>query len=502
MAAADPEALERLLRELEAWPVAWTPGTLERAGVGDAEALREALRTNGLRTLLGEDAGGARAGRALARAAARIPSRSPERDLVRARETATTVLEILQGHGEAVRLGVAGALRAMAPRVGRIEIVATAHEPTALLDAFAAEQRVTAVVNRTDEAVEVALDDGALVHLTALPENGTAFVVRLLESVGPESHVEALVARARELGFAWPGREIAAVAALPPLEIEADLYAALDVPFVPPERRLALLPGAPEEDLLDARALAGVAGFHTDQAAGRFPLATMLEAALREGYRWALSIDCGPGLGAKSIDAAGIDRLRDERDALPGGDGEEPRHARGVVGARLAIDEGGLVAGAAELRAAEYVVGVAAGRTAGAHAGESLAFGTRLLAALASGELDALEHPRQTAAGTWGNAMDDWLPVLRSLSYRQIAFALLPNADSVLFPAGWGEAVRDLGVRVLLCADAYAPPQFDRLLATLGWARREGIPKAHILNALPTPPSRTSTRRASHPLRP
>ncbi len=195
----------------------------------------------------------------------------------------------------------------MAPRVEGVVLLATAHEPEALLEAFFTPPWITGARHPDLELGMGRVEDVPVV-LRVLPEDEAAFAAQQLWMTARQDHFAALVRAADARGLLldpnglWRGDERL------PLTTEVALYETLDLPYFPAELREGSDLQPPPTDLVEMADIRGVAGIHTDAGAGRHTLAQMAERAQREGYGWMVVAD-------ESVDTAqvqAIERLASE----------------------------------------------------------------------------------------------------------------------------------------------------------------------------------------------
>jgi DNA polymerase (family 10) len=165
-------------------------------------------------------------------------------------------------------------------------------------------------------AVVVASSDpeGEIARFGELPE-----IVSVVERDGARAlgvtvdgiPVELVVAPPSELGSALlraTGSEtyVAALGELPPAADEHEVYAALGVPYLPPELREAPYDGAPPL-LVDQTAVRGDLHVHTTWSDGKASVLEMAEAAIALGYEYLAicdhtrSVRVVPGLDAEDV---------------------------------------------------------------------------------------------------------------------------------------------------------------------------------------------------------
>lgn len=459
-----PAELDALLA-LEAWPAGLGAGVAAAEGWTDAEDVRQACRSNRVRDLLGGDE---RAQRALARALETVATGSPTRSLASARRSATRVLDHLQQDPHAVRLAVTGALRRMTPRVECIDLLATSDDPAALRTALR-EARFVASSTVEGDTVQARLVDGTEVTLRVLPEDAGRFVLAHVESTGPAAFVASLKTRAREQGLTWH-THLTGPHGNVHLETEVDLFAALDMAPVPPERREAVARGEAIGLPVEAADLRGLAALHSVGGAGRFPLATLADTAAAQGFSWLLVADSA---GGRDPTAAGS-RLAMQRDEASAwrrrrndvdDEHEAPVLPDVLLGVRVPLERG------AATPDADVVIGDATASEWPAAACD----------ALARHQVDVLAAPPRTAAGT--DDLDAWRLVVDAARGAGAALAFGGEATSAAPPPGLGALLVAAGVPVLLDADETMPGELDQLLAALGQARREALPAPLVINA-------------------
>lgn len=186
-----------------------------------------------------------------------------------------------------MRLAVTGAVRRMEPTVASVDLLATAYEPAALLDAFAEAAHGAAVRREAREAV-VRRADGTPVSLHVLDVDDPSFFVQLAIRTGSAAHVRALEDRARSQGLELAPDGLYREGRRLEVPSEEALYDHLGLPWRPPELRadgeLAPVP----DDLVS---MGDVRGLATLRAApgSAFALADLVARAAQEGYAWVVT---------------------------------------------------------------------------------------------------------------------------------------------------------------------------------------------------------------------
>jgi len=236
--------LERLRREIP-------PGILElvripgvgaktaalvwrELGVADAAALEAAAKEGRLASLKG--LGDKRAAAILAgiESLRRWEGRTP---IARAMAVSETLLRELARHPAVVRAEAAGSLRRMRETVGDLDLLVATESPAEVLRFFASLPLVSEVIALGETKASVRVTAMGQVDVRAVRPPG--YPAALLYFTGSKEHNVRLREIAKALGYKlneyglFREGETSPVAAAG----EADIYAALGLPFVPPEVR-------------------------------------------------------------------------------------------------------------------------------------------------------------------------------------------------------------------------------------------------------------------------
>jgi DNA polymerase (family 10) len=255
---------------------------LHRAlGVETLADLEYACVENRLRDLPGF---GPKVQEAVSQGVASLRASQGLRLLSQARRAAARALGRLEREPSALRLAVAGPVRRMAKVVSEVPLLATAHDPEALLSAFAHLPDSTCL-SREGRGARIALDEGTAVSLRVVEAD--AFATEIFHATGADAHVAAVVAHARRAGFDLTPQALSRDGARVPLEDERDLYERLGLPWFPPEcREDGDLANPPPEDLVSIGDVVGVLHAHTLDSDGNASLRDMAVRARREGFSW------------------------------------------------------------------------------------------------------------------------------------------------------------------------------------------------------------------------
>ena len=239
------------------------------------------------------------------RSIAALKQRTGRSLLHEARAAATTMAQYLRAETGVAQLAVAGSLRRYKETIGDIDIVVAADDAAPIFEVFARAPAVDRILARGDTKCSVIVDRGLQIDLRVVPAR--SFGAALLYFTGSKEHnvrLRGLALRRKLLlneyglyrvGAEERGQEIASAT-------EEDVYAALEMDFIPPELRedrgevdAARSHALPK--LVDVAQVRGDLHTHTNWTDGRDPLADMARRARAKGYAYLAVTDHSPGLG-------------------------------------------------------------------------------------------------------------------------------------------------------------------------------------------------------------
>ena len=272
----------------------------EALGIATLDALESAARTGRLRALQGM--GPALEAKVL-EGVARL-RRETRRVLMPAAHAAAARLRDALARLPGVRRAeIAGEVRRCLEVVARIDAVVCADDPSRALDLLAASSGVREVVERGADRAELRLASGIPAGVRAVPE--PAFAAALVHATGSDAHLAALAARGADYSGAFPD--------------EAALYAALGLPFIPPELRedgteVEAAAAGRLPRLIERADLQGVLHVHSDWSDGRISMGGMAEAARAMGFGY-LGL-CDHSKSAGYAGGLSVARVREQHAAI------------------------------------------------------------------------------------------------------------------------------------------------------------------------------------------
>jgi DNA polymerase (family 10) len=271
---------------------------------------------------------------------------------------------------------------------------------------------------------------------------------------------------------------VAALEPLPPGRTEDAVYAALGVPWCPPELREAPFRGQPPP-LLEVEQIRGDLHCHTTWSDGRTSVAEMAQAARAHGYEYVAICDHTPAVGAvRGLSPDDVRRQGEEIAAV----NEELAPFRVLPGIECDIlPDGRLDLPDEVLAELEWV-------QASVHTGQRMPrpeMTRRVEEALRHPAVRCLSHPTGRLINRRPeNALD--LERIFEVA-REAGGALEVNGLPARLDLS-GEHVRDAlraGVSVVCSTDAHSPAGFDNITLSVHTARRGWATAADVLNTRP-----------------
>jgi DNA polymerase (family 10) len=214
--------------------------------------------------------------------------RSRRVPLHRAMETAGPIVDALRAHPASDEVHVAGSARRMADSVKDLDVIATASDPRALLEAFAALPDLQSAGTVGDNAVKGVTHNGLSIDVRVVEPDQLGNLLQ--HFTGSKNHNLALRAAAVRKGLhvSEYGVTDDATGETHRCATEEEVYALLGLPLIPPELRedrgeLAFRTAADVPALVTQADLRGDLHMHTIASDGRGTIREMAEAARDRG---------------------------------------------------------------------------------------------------------------------------------------------------------------------------------------------------------------------------
>jgi DNA polymerase (family X) len=455
----------------------------ESLGVTTLDALEAAARDGRVAELEGF---GAKTQQRILEGVARLRERGDRMRLVDADERIAPLLEYLRAQGTIERLEPAGSLRRRQETVGDIDILATAADPAAAMHRFTTYPGVTAVTMSGDTRGSVVLGSGLQVDLRIVPEESWGAALQYF--TGSKAHNVKL--RKRAVGMGLSISEYAVVdtdgsgGGRVAGETEESVYAAVGLPWIPPELR----EDRGEIELAEANALpslvtlADIRGdlqMHSTWSDGKDSLAAMVDACAAKGYAYLAVTDHSRNLAMTGgLDAA---RLREQWAEMDAVMADRP-HIRLLRSMEIDILRDGSLDLEDELIERLDVVLVSVHTLLDLPAAAQT---QRILKALAHPRVHILAHPTGRLINRREPFAFDLDEVMRAARERGVALELNAHPSRLDLKDSHLIRAREVGIPVVISTDAHHTRDLDFMRYGVEQARRAGLEPRHVLNTRP-----------------
>jgi DNA polymerase (family X) len=445
-------------------------------GIEGLDDLQQAAAAGKLRELKGF---GAKTEQKILEGIERYRNRPARRRLIDARDIALPLAQRLRVVPGVVALEVAGAVRRWKETVGTLRMVASAAEPGRALAALIDAAGHARVEGREGEAspagpqeVRLWLPAGLPLELTVVPP--ALFASALVRTTGSKAHVDRLALRA-----ARGGQDLAALA----VPDEAAVYAALGLPFIPPELREdageleAAEAGDDFADLITAGDIRGMTHCHTTHSDGRASVLQMARAGSAMGMGYMTITDHSPTAGYAG--GLTVDRLPAQWAEIDAAQAETGlRLLRGTESDILAD---GRLDYPDDVLARFQVVIASIHNRMGMDEDQMTDRLVRMM--------------RLPQFKIWGHGLGRLIlrrdpiacrveEVLAAAAQSRAAIEINGDPYRLDLPPEWARRARQLGLAFVISTDAHSTSDLENLPYGIAMARRAGIRKREVLNVM------------------
>jgi DNA polymerase (family 10) len=402
------------------------------------------------------------------------------------------LLEYLREDENIERLDVAGSYRRRRETVGDIDILVVATDPLPVMERFIRYADVQKILGTGDTKSSVVLRSGLQVDLRiVLPKSHGA---ALAYFTGSKEHNVKLRQRGqgkslrvseygvfrdtdKDEGDPWAGQYVAGAD-------ETEVYAALDLPWIPPELRenRGEFDAADRQSLPQLITLEDIRGdlqMHSTWSDGKESIESMLAACAARGYEYFAITDHSKALAMTGgLDAT---RLREQWEEI----GEvASRHDEIQILRGMEVDilaDGGLDL-EDEMLAELDVVLVSVHSRFDLPAAKQT---ERILRAIQHSDVDILAHPTGRQINRRDAMSFDLDAVLECAAENQVAVELNAHPDRLDLNDVQLMQARDRGCDIVISTDAHRISDLDLMKYGVQQARRAWLESEAVLNTLP-----------------
>jgi DNA polymerase (family 10) len=400
-----------------------------------------------------------------------------------ARRLVTPILEDVRAHRGVLRAEVCGSYRRRADTVGDLDIVFASNDPGPVLADFAQRPEVEEVLGRGETKASVRIGGGVQCDLRGVAPEQFAFALNYF--TGSKAHNIALRRRAIERGLKLSEYGLEGPKGHVACRDEAEIYKALDLPYIPPELRegldeIELAEAGELPDLIDHDDLTGTFHCHTDWSDGGNTLEEMAAAARKAGLKYLGIADHSRSAGYAG--GLSIERVKEQWAAIDKLNETLPASFRVFKGTECDILADGSLDFPDELLAGfDYVV-------ASVHSQFGLdreAMTCRIIRAVENPHVTMLGHPSGRLLLARDAYEVDLDAVLNAAARAKTMVEI--NANPHRLDVDWEHArrARKIGLTMVINPDAHATNGLADLDYGVGVARRAGLRKEDVFNTRP-----------------
>ncbi len=456
----------------------------DKLGIGDLDQLEAAALSGAIAGLPGF---GQKTQDNISREIERLRRVGGRRPLTLALMIAQPIVEALRALPQVQRAEIAGSARRWRETVGDLDFVAASDDPEAVMAAFVALPGVQEVIARgpTKTSIILAGELQADLRVVTLDQFGAL----LHHFTGSKEHHVELRKRARARGLKiseYGVFKIDAADGDPPVasRTEADIYAALDLPYIAPELREA----AGEIEAAERRALPalieladlrGDLHMHTTASDGRHSILEMALAARAFGHTYIVITDHSQSSTiANGLDPARLRQHMLDIDAVNAQiDGIEVKKGIEVD----ILKDGSLDLPDDLLDELDFVI-------ASVHSNmrqDRDTMTARVLRAVESGHVHAIGHPTGRLLGQRDPFDIDIEALIQACLKHRVALEINAGAGRLDLKDEHARLAAQAGLPLVINTDTHSAEGFAQLAFGVGVARRAWLEPRQVLNTLP-----------------
>lgn len=411
---------------------------------------------------------------ALARRSGRIP-------LGQAWPFAQELLAFLRSLPGVTAAEACGSLRRMRATVGDLDLLVAAPDSRPVMQAFVSRPGVLRVSGQGETKASVEFEDELRAQLWVHPPE--RFGTALQYATGSKDHNVRLRELAQKQGLSLSDQAILRPDGSQLLcASEAEVYAALGLPWIPPELRedrgevQAALAGA-LPDLLETGDILAELHSHSTWSDGTLSIHDMAETAKRRGFKVLAITDHSGSLGvAGGLSAADLLRQRQEIEQEQRLQGDSIRL---LQGAEVEIRADGSLDYPNEVLASLDIV-IASLHTGLRQPREKVT--QRTIDAIRNPHVDIIGHPTGRLLPNREGADLDMEAVLQAAAESRVAMEINAYPARLDLDDVHARRAAELGIPLAINTDAHSEADFDMLPFGVATARRAWLEAADVMN--------------------
>ena len=399
-----------------------------------------------------------------------------------ARESAEAIVDDLKRLSSIGQVSVAGSCRRCQQTCGDLDVLATSDDSAGAMDRLAANPLVEKVLARGETKQRVRLRTGIELDLRVVPAESYGAAMQYF--TGSKEHNIVIRRRAIERGLkineygVFRGDEYVAG------RTEEEVYAAVELPFIPPELRenrgeIELAEAGKLPKLIEVADIQGDLHMHTTASDGKGTIREMAEAARARGLKYIAITDHSKRVSmANGLDATRLrehwNEIRKVREEISGIEILCGIECDILEDATLDLDD-------QVLSEADWVIAVL-------HYGlkqprEQIM--QRLLNAIRNPNVDAIGHPTGRILSNRPAADIDFTTFFKAAADHGVLLEINASPERLDLDDIQAAAARSNGIQIIIDTDSHSTNGFNALRYGVDQARRAGLTKDDVANARP-----------------
>lgn len=461
----------------------------EKLNIATITELEEAAKTNKLADLPGM---GAKSQQKILDGIAALARQTGRTPIGKALPVAQEILALLMRLPEALKGEIAGSIRRGRPTIGDVDILIASDSPEPIMNTFVSMQNIARILGHGPTKSSIELLNGLQVDLRILPKERWGTLLNYF--TGSQAHNVRMRQLALDKGYSLnehalrpilPDGTIADESAHILCATEEEVYAAVGLPYIPPELRedsgeieAALENRLPK--LITIEDIQADLHMHTTWSDGTLSIREMAEAAKQRGRKYIVITDHSRSLGIAN--GLSIERLLEQQ--------AEVRHINEAFGADFHIFHGTEMDIKADgtldypddvLAQLDFVI-------ASLHVSlnqprEQIT--KRLLTAIRNPHVDLIGHPRAQYIPDREPVDVDMDAIFETAAQTGIALEINANPRRLDLEAQYARRAVEMGIPLAINTDAHSPDMMDMLSYGIMTARRGWVEAKHVINTWP-----------------
>ena len=380
----------------------------------------------------------------------------------------------------------AGSLRRMRPTVGDLDILVAASESAPVMEAFVNLPRVERVLGKGETKASIEFTDGVRAQLWVHPPE--RFGTALQYATGSKDHNVRLRELALDQGLSLSEHALTKTDGSGEITCasEEDVYAALGLPWIPPELRedrgeVQAARSGTLPKLIEIGDIRADLQVHSTWSDGKLTMLEMARAAARRGIRVIAFTDHSVSLGVTG--GLSIERHAEQQKEIEAAQKELGDTIRILHASEVEIKADGSLDYPDEFLATLDLV-VASLHTSLRQPREKVT--ARLLNAIRNPHVDIIGHPTGRLIPEREAADLDMEAVLAAAAESGVALEINAHPARLDLEDIYAKRAKEMGIPISINTDAHSEADLDMLHFGVATARRAWLTAEDVINTWPT----------------